>query len=179
MTRAGTVYGQGLYALAQEEKLEAHILQELQTLDTAFEEEPDFLKLLASANLPKDVRIGILEDSFREKVHLYVLNFLKLLTEKGYIRQFPDCYKAYRAQYNAQMGILEVRVVSAIALTDGQKERLTEKLTGITGKKICLICREDPAVLGGVRLSYDGVQVDGTLQSRLTAMEKSLKNTVL
>ena len=179
MTRAGDVYGQGFYALAQEEKLEAHILQELQTLDMAFEEQPDFLKLLASANLPKDERIGILENSFRGKVHPYVLNFLKLLTEKGYIRQFSDGYKAYRAEYNTHMGILEVRVVSAIALTDGQKTRLADKLTELTGKKICLICREDPTVLGGVRLSYDGVQMDGTVQGRLRAMEKSLKNTVL
>ncbi len=179
MTRAGTVYGQGLYALAKENGLEAYILQELQVLETAFGEQPDFLKLLASANLPKDERIGILENSFRGKVHLYVLNFLKLLTEKGYIRQFSDCYKAYQTQYNTENGILEVRAVSAIALTDTQKERLVDKLVGITGKKICLICREDPAVLGGVRLSYDGVQIDGTVQGRLTAMEKNLKNTVL
>lgn len=179
MTRAGTVYGRGLYALAKEDGLEACILQELQVLETAFGEQPDFLKLLASANLPKDERIGILESCFREKVHPYVLNFLKLLTEKGYIRQFSDCYKAYQAQYNAEKGILEVRAVSAIALTDTQKKCLVDKLVGITGKKICLICREDPAVLGGIRLSYDGVQIDGTVQGRLTAMEKSLKNTVL
>ena len=56
MNRIGTVYGQGLYALAKEEGLEQTILQQLQTLDSAFAEEPAFIKLLASANMPKQER---------------------------------------------------------------------------------------------------------------------------
>ena len=33
MTRAGTVYGQGLYALAKEEQLTEEILQQMQVLE--------------------------------------------------------------------------------------------------------------------------------------------------
>lgn len=179
MNRVGTVYGQGLYALAKEENLEDGILQELSLLKVAFEEQPDFLKLLSSANLSKQERLGILEESFRGKVQQYVLNFLMLLTEKGYIAQFGACYQTYRQQYNEDKGILQVRAVSAVAMTEDQIQRLTAKLTEITGKTIDLICKEDPAVLGGVRLSYDGIEVDGTVQNRLQAMEKRLKNTVL
>ena len=179
MSQAAGVYGQGLYALAKEESLEEEILQQLQVLNAAFAEEPAFLKLLASANVPKAERLEIVESSFGGKVQQYVLNFLKLLTEKGHIAHFDRCYDAYREQYNADQGILQVRAVSAIPLTDGQKSKLTEKLTAITGKTIDLVCKVDASVLGGVRLSYNGVQVDGTVQSRLQAMEKALKNTVL
>lgn len=179
MNRAGSVYGQGLYALAKDEGLEDSILQELEVLKTAFMEQPAYLKLLASANIPKEERLGILDQDFGGRVQQYLLNFLKLLTEKGYIRQFDDCCRAYRSVYNEDRGILEVKAVSAIALHDEQKQRLTDKLAAMTGKQICLICREDPSVLGGIRLSYDGTQVDGTLQGRLEAMEKQLKNTVI
>ncbi len=179
MNRVGTVYGQGLYALAKEEALEEAVLQELQLLSEAFSAEPAFLKLLSSANLSKQERLGILDESFRGKVHGYVLNFLRLLTEKGYISQFDRCYKAYRLQYNEDKGILQVRAVSAVPLTEVQTKKLTEKLTAITGKTIDLVSKVDPSVLGGMRLSYSGIQVDGTVQSRLQAMEKSLKNTVL
>ncbi len=174
MNRIGTVYGQSLYMLAKEETLETEILLQLGVLDECFAAQPDYLKLLSSHELPKQERTGILETAFREKVHPYVLNFLKLLTEKGYIRHFSDCCKAYREQYNVDKGILAVRVVSAVALNQSQKIRLTEKLSAITGKQIDLICREDPTVLGGIRLNYDGKQVDGTVQSRLKAMEKQL-----
>ncbi len=179
MNQTGRAYGQGLYALAKEERLEDTILRQLQGLETSFCQEPEFTKLLASSNIPKEERLQIIEESFRDKVHLYVLNFLKILTEKGYIRHFSDCVKAYREQYNDHKGILEVRAVSAVALTEIQKKRLMDKLAVITGKEICLICRVDPAVLGGMRLHYAGTQVDGTVQGRLEKMEKSLKNTVL
>lgn len=179
MSEAAGVYGQGLYALAKEESLEDAILQELTALQTAFAEQPEFLKLLASSNVPKQERLEIIDSSFRGKAQPYVLNFLKLLTEKGYIARFDLCCKAYREQYNADKGILQVRAVSALPLTDSQKTQLTEKLIAITGKKIDLACKVDRSVLGGIRLSYGGIQVDGTVQSRLQAMEKRLKNTVI
>ena len=179
MSQAGNVYGQGLYTLAQEEGLEEQILGELAVLDTAFSENPEFLKLMASQNIPVQERLALLEESFRGKVHLYVLNFLKLLTEKNRVRSFPECDRAYREQYNADKGILEVQVFTAIALQDAQKVRLADKLTALTGKKIALLCKVDPSVLGGVRLRYDGCQVDGTLRGRLDEMSKTLRNTVI
>ena len=179
MNRIGAVYGQSLYALAKEDSLEEQILQELDVLKAVFAEQPDYSKLLSSRSLSKQERIELLDEAFREKVQPYVLNFLKLLTEKGYIAKFADCCRAYREQYNLDRGILQVWAISAIALTDSQKKKLTEKLTGITGQKIDLICKEDPSVLGGVQLRYNGVQVDGTVQGRLEAVAKSLKNTVL
>ncbi len=179
MNRAGTVYGQGLYALAKEEGAEAQILQQLQVLADCFSQQPDYLKLLATHGLSKQERIDILDGDFRGKVHIYVLNFLKLLTEKGYVCQFPLCCKAYQEQYYADKGIVQVTAVSAIPMTKAQQDKLTEKLTAMTGKTVALTCREDPTVLGGIRLSYDGKQVDGTVQGRLAAMEKQLKNTVI
>ena len=179
MSQVGAVYGQSLYALAKDEGLETQVLEELTLLDTAFGETPSFLKLLTSHNIPLQERIGILGESFRGNVHIYVLNFLKLLTEKDRIRQFPACCKAYREQYNADRGILEVRVLSAVALREEQKARLADKLAAITGKQISLQCRVDPSVLGGVLLRYDGCQIDGTVQGRLAVMQKQLKNTVL
>ena len=171
------VYGQGLYALAKEENLEDTVLQELSVLNDAFAGEPDFLKLLAASNVPKQERVAMIDTAFRDKVQPYVLNFLKLLTEKGHIAHFSHCVEAYQAQYNADKGILRVKAISAIALTEPQKQQLSEKLSAITGKKIDLVCKQDPSVLGGVRLSYSGVQVDGTVESRLQDMEKMLKNT--
>lgn len=175
----GDVYGQSLYLLAKEEKLETEILQELKVLTECFDAQPDYLKLLSSHDLPKAERLVILDRDFGGKAQPYVLNFLKLLTEKGYIRHLGNCCKAYVKEYNADKGILEVRAISAIELTDAQKNKLAEKLTAMTGKTVELSCKVDPAVLGGVRLQYAGQQVDGTVQSRLQEMEKTLKNTVI
>lgn len=172
-------YGQALYSLARDEGLEQKILEEMSALQQAFSEEPAFLRLLSSANLSKEERCRILDDSFRGKIQQYLLNFLKLLTEKGYIRQFGDCCKAYRGCYNEDNGILPVNAVSAVPLSQEQTEKLIRKLEKITGKTIALTNRVDPDVLGGVRLDYDGKRVDGTVRNRLDSIRNLLKNTVL
>jgi len=179
MSQAANNYGQALFELAKEESLDTVILEQMEVLDKSFSQEPGFLRLLAAPNLSKTERCGILDESFRGKVEPYLLNFMKILTEKGYIRRFSDCYRVYRNAYNADHGILRVKAVSAVALTDEQKKKLTGKLETITGKTIQLENRLNPKVLGGIRLDYDGIQVDGTVQSRLDAVAGLLKNTVL
>ena len=179
MTQAANTYAQALYDLVKDEGLGKTVLEELSVLKRVFSENPEYSKLLSAPDLPKQERCNILDEAFRGKVHPYVLNFLKILTEKGYIRQFPDCCDAYRGFYNEDNGILVVKAVSAITLSDAQKQKLTEKLESITGKQIDLQCSIDAAQLGGLRLSYDGKQVDGTVKNRLDAIGKLLKNTVL
>ena len=173
-----TVYATALFDLAVEEGKSREVLQQLQVLDEAFREEPDFVRLLCSANVPKTERCQIL-DSLRDKTEPCVLNFMKLLTEKGYMRHFSDCCKAYRDLYNEANGILEVRAVSAVALTEQQEQRLRQKLAAITGKEICLLCSVDESVLGGMRLDYDGKRLDDTLQHRLQTIRQLLTDTVL
>ena len=179
MSQVGSNYGQALFELAKEENLDTVILEQLEVLDKSFSQEPEFLRLLAAPNLSKTERCDILDESFRGKVEPYLLNFMKILTEKGYIRHFSDCCKAYRSAYNADHGIICVKAISAVALSAAQKEKLEAKLQTITGKTIQLENRLDPKVLGGIRLDYDGIQVDGTVQSRLDAVADLLKNTVL
>ena len=179
MTEVAKAYAQGLYDLAKDENLSERVLEEIAVLDMSFVQTPDYLRLLAAPDLSKQERCAILDDSFRGKVHPYVLNFLKILMEKGYIRHFSECCRAYREQYNEDNGILCVRAVTAQVLTAEQLENLTRKLVNVTGKKIQLECDVDPACMGGIRLDYDGKRVDGTVQSRLASIGKLLKNTML
>ena len=179
MSQIANAYAQALYSLVKDEGASQPVLEQMKVLDESFAQEPAFLQLLSTPNLSKDERCRILDDSFRGKVHPYVLNFLKILTEKGYIRYFPECCQAYREKYNEDNGILPVCAVTAVALDKAQTAKLTAKLEKITGKTVELTNRTDPECLGGVRLDYDGKRVDGTVQSRLNAIRSLLKNTVL
>ena len=179
MTQAAKTYAQALYDLAKDEGLGGSILEELKVLKGVFAENPAYSKLLSTPDVSKQERCGLLDETFRGKVHPYVLNFLKILTEKGYVRQFPECCDAYRGFYNEDNGILVVKAVSAVALNEAQEQKLIAKMEATTGKKIDLQCSVDAAQLGGLRLNYDGKQVDGTVKNRMDAIGKLLKNTVL
>ena len=179
MTQAGSVYGTALYSLALEEGLTEKLLAELTVLQESFRETPDFIRLLSSPNLSKQERCQIIDDSFRGKVQPYVLNFLKILTEKGYMKYFHDCFKTYEDLYNRDNGILPVTAITAIAMSSEQVEKLTAKLSRATDKKVKLLNKVDPSVLGGVRLDYDGKRLDDTVSHRMDAITKALKGTVL
>ena len=179
MMQAGSVYGEALYDLAKSEGLSHRILQELEVLAESFRREPEFLRLLSAPNVSKAERCAVLDASFEGKVHPYVLNFLKLLTEKGYARHFADCCAAYRTHYNLDNGILPVRAVTAVPLNQAQTQKLTAKLSELTGKTVQLTNHVDPEILGGVRLDYDGKRLDDTVSHRLEAVRSLLRNTVL
>ena len=179
MTQIGSVYGGALYTLAKDEGLAENIRKELVQVGGVFEREPDYLRLLSAANIPRQERCALVDGAFRDKVHPYVLNFLKILTEKGYAKQFSSCQDAYIELFNTDNDILPVKAVSAIALTNEQITRLEEKISALTGKKAQLENRVDPQCLGGVLIEYDGTQVDGSVASRIEKIRKLLKNTVL
>lgn len=179
MTDVGSVYGQALYDLAKEASLTHVILQQFSALNKSFRQEPAFLRLLAAPSLTKEERCRILDDSFRGKIEPYLLNFMKLLTEKGYSRHFSHCFSAYEEHYNQDNGILPVTAVTAIALSEEQTKRLSDKLAGITGKTIALRNTIDPQCLGGIRLDYNGTRLDDTVAHRLESIRNMLKSTVL
>ena len=179
MTEVGNVYGESLYELAKDENLTKLIGEQLAVLQTSYQQEPDFIRLLSSPNLTKAERCQILDDSFRGKVHPYLLNFMKILTEKGYMRYFSDCCDAYTEHYDQDNGILRVTAVTAVALSPEQEAKLTQKLSRTTGKTVALRNRIDPAVLGGIRLDYNGLRLDDTLAHRLEDIRANLMKTVL
>ena len=179
MTGVANNYGGALYELARDEGLSQQILEEISTLSESFRCEPGFIQLLSTPSIPKAERCQIIDDCFRGKLHPYVLNFLKILTERGYVRDFTECCQVFRKQYNEDYGILPVTAVTATALDEALQRKLAAKLSEVTGKTIDLSCRVDPQTLGGVRLDFDGKQIDGTVRRRLDDIRSILKNTVL
>ena len=179
MTEIARMYGGSLYDLAAEEGLETRILDELDEAAKLIRDDPEYLRLLSTPSIPKKERCGLLDEALRDKVHLYVLNFLKILCEKGTLRELPGCARAYRVRYNEAHGILEATATTAVAMTEAQEKSLHEKLEKLTGKTIDLKTKVDAKVLGGIRLDIEGTELDGTVQNRLATLRKDIASVTL
>lgn len=178
MTEIAKAYGRTLYDLAVESEGVERMLDEITTLRQAFEENPQFVTLLNSPNLTKEERVAVVDDTFGGKVHIYLLNFLKVIAENGTAHEFIDTAKQFRREYNWENGIETVTVTSAVALDAKQESELTDKLSKMTGKTIHLEKKVDPAVVGGIRLQMDGLQLDGTVKNKLDAIRSRLLRTL-
>lgn len=179
MTQTAKNYADALYELALDEGLTERIRKELSAVNGVFAANPDYYSLLTAPNIPRQERLEALDQAFSGRIHVYLLSFLKLLVERGHIRALKDCVLRFRSRYNQDHGILEALAVTAVALRPEQRQKLTERLGSLTGKQVDLRNRVDPSVLGGIRLEYEGKELDGTVRQRLEGLKQTLSETVL
>ena len=178
MTEFGREYGDGLFELCAEEGLDEQVLGELECLKKLFREQPDFVRLLMNMTLSRDERLRIADASLRGQVHPYVLNFIKILVERGAVSEFASCTEAYRDRYAKAHDIAEADVTTAASLTDAQRKALTVRLEKMTGQKIRLREHVQPEVVGGVLLELNGKRYDNTVKQRLDNIRRAISGNL-
>ena len=179
MNRAAKNYADALFEVAYEEDIDGLILNQFSDVRKLFDENPDYVKLLYAPNIARSERTALLDEAFSGRIHPYLLSFLKLLCENGYMYDYGYCATRYRTYYNTIHGIIAGVAITAVPLKPEQMEKLRARLYQISGKTVDLINRVDPSVLGGIRLEYEGVELDGTVRQRLDGIEKTLLDAVL
>ena len=136
MTAAEKEYGGALYALAAEEHCEDAVLEGLTLAADAFRETPGYLKLVQNPAVPREERLAMLDEAFGAGVHVYVLNFLKILCGKSALGMAAGCLQEYKALLYEARGILPVQAVSAVPLDEAQRRALCDSLAQKTGRTI-------------------------------------------
>lgn len=179
MTQTARLYGGSLYALAAEEQLTEVLMQQTQEIRKIFRETPEYLRLLSEPSIPFAERKGLIEDAFGAQAEQYLVNFLKLLCERGILGEYAGCCEEFVRRYNLEHGIAEAVVTSAVALDEKQMSALKAKLEKISGKKVALQQKTDPAVMAGLRVELEGRQLDGTVQGRLDGISRKLNEIIV
>lgn len=174
MTELAREYGDGLYALTEEESISQEVLAQMLELKALFRSQPDFIRLLGNMSLSKDERVKILDSVLRGQIHPYLLNFLKILCERGALTEYEGCLAAFKTLYNQAHGIVEASVTTAVALDDDQRARMSEKLSAMTGKTVVLTEKVDESLMGGVLLEMNGQRYDNTLRNRLKSIHSAM-----
>ena len=162
-----------------EERLADDILNEMEVVRGLFKENPDYVTLLSEPSVPKNERLQLVDDALGSSLKAYHLNFIKILIEKGLLREYSACYKRFRKSYNEAHGIADALVTTAVALDEEQLMQLKERLEKISGKKIILNQKVDPGILGGVRVDLEGQLFDGTVKGRLSELQKCVDDVVM
>ena len=171
-------YGRALFMLAKEEGVLDKVKGDLYACYTAFSENPTYSKILDTPAVDKNEKKRLLSESLAS-LDEYVVNLVKILAERRSTSEIRDVYETYLALYNEEMGIEDVEAVSAIPMTDAQINAMKAKLEGMTGKTVNIRNTIDPTILGGVKLRYEGRQIDGSLKTRLDSFQDSLRNLVI
>ena len=171
-------YGEALFSLAEELRETEAVLRDVETLEAVIKASPEYLGVLDSPALAREERLSLIDGSF-SSLNKNLVNLTKLLAEKRLCHTLPKVLEHFRATYEVSRGIERVEVVSAVVLNDAQRAKLKAKLEGMTGKQIIISYTHDSSLLGGMKLRYMGIQLDGTVKSKLDGFAKRLSELVI
>ena len=171
-------YGDALFMLADELEQTDEIKDDLNVLCKTIKDNLDYLKLLNTPALSRSERVGLADEAFKD-LNKNLLSLMKILVERRIAYLIFKIRDAYIAAYDISRGIERVEAISIMPLTDSQLKKLKDKLTNITGKQIIINNTIDPSILGGMKLRYLGVQIDGSVKTKLDHFEQSLKDLVI
>ena len=174
----GAEYGRALFLLAKEISLTDKIKEDLTVCLRAFDEHPEYKKMLDTPAISKEEKLALAGEALAPLPEC-VVNLVQILSERHSVSLLGDVYDAYVALYNEEHGIEEVEAVSAIAMTVAQLDALKQKLEAITGKTVIIKNTVDGSILGGVKLRYEGKQIDASVRTRLDGFAAGLRNIVI
>lgn len=171
-------YAKALFLLSEEEGSTDTVLEDVRLVSEIFSKNADYVKLLDTPALPKSEKLSLVDGAFGA-VNGNLKNLIKILCERHSTFAFMRICSAYSELYDESRGIVRALAVSARPMSEEQISLLAEKLSATTGKTVIVKNTVDPSILGGIRLRYEGTQLDGSVKTRLVGFEKKLKGTVI
>ena len=105
--------------------------------------------------------------------------FVDLLLRKKRLGEFPTIVTEFEALVERQQGIRRAPVVSAVALTAAERQRLHAELERTTGSHIRLGAEVDPRLLGGALVRIGDRVIDRSVRTLLDAIERQLQGVAV
>lgn len=176
MTNAmAATYADALYELCAEANVCDEVLAQTRIISESLKDNRDFLKVLDAPAVTKEEKISLIDSVFSNNVHEYLLNCMKVMIQRGNGAEMLNTLYEFEKQYNRANNIEKATAVTAVPLTDAQKEKLCAKLSKVTGKTILLENRVDETIIGGVVLEMEEKQHDDSIKTKLATLKKQLK----
>ena len=103
-----------------------------------------------------------------------VVNFLRLIAEKGRANELAEIAAEFEALVDAEEGILDVELTTAHELSDKDFERITKQIEKASGRTVVAERKVDPSLIGGIVLQAGSMRLDASVRGRLERLRHDL-----
>ena len=167
-------YAEALFAIATETNEIEKFSDDLSVIKKLTEENEEYLSFLSCPSIPLSERLSSIDEAFSDSFHPHTVSFLKILTEKGRIKDLVSCIDEFINLKLFFENTETVKVISRIPLTDSQKDALVKKLSAKQNKNINAVYETDETLIGGIKIVAGDLLIDGSIKNRL----KDLKEVI-
>lgn len=175
----GRVYAESMLELAGADNSTSELLEELEGLLGLLGKDEALQRFFHSPTLDGDARRKSIETIFRGRASDLLVNSLQVLNEKERLGIFPAVVEAYREALEARENRVTVDVVSAIALSDATREKISSLLKKSTGKDVNLQERVDERLIGGLVIQVGDTKLDSSIATSVRHLHDSLADRAL
>lgn len=175
MSALGRRYAKALLDLAREQGALDATLKDVGALSEAWKVSEELREIVGNPVIPKPALKAAM-DALMQKLGCskLVRNTVSLLADKGRLGHLEDVLQALEQLAEAETGRVRVEVVSAKPLSEAYYARLVEKLQRVSDRKVVLVKKEDPSLIGGVVTRVGDQVFDGSLSNRLSELRETL-----
>ena len=134
--------------------------------------DPELLAWLESPRVHFPDKWKLLKEQL--KISPLALNVAGLLIARGKFASIGEIADEYQRLLNSYRGVEEAEVITAVTLDEKDKQRLSERLGAVLGKKISIKAEVDASIVGGVVARVGGKLLDGSTRSKLLALKQKI-----
>ena len=147
--------------------------EELQQLRSAFDDTPDLAGLLENPEIESRLKADVLTQVAQGSDEI-VVNFLRLIAEKGRAAELADIVDELDALVAAEHQILDVELTTATELSDKEFGRILGRIESASGRKVQAERKVDPDLIGGIVLQAGSMRLDASVRGRLERLRHDL-----
>lgn len=175
MSAIGRRYGKALLDLAAEQNQVDPIARNLTDLRNTWEGSEELREAFENPSVSSADRRRII-DSLAGRMGLspLVTSTFKLLSDRRRTRYLLEIIDAFEHLAEERAGRVRAEVITATGMPETYYAELQKALEGVTGKKVTLLKREDPSIIGGVVARVGDKVFDGSIRTRLDELKDEL-----
>jgi F-type H+-transporting ATPase subunit delta len=173
---AAARYARALFDVALHEKADLELIEQtLAGFNDLLETHAALKKVLLNPAVPVPrKRAAMVELTALAKAPTIPAKLLVLLAERDRLMLLPDLLTAYRERLMNYRKIVRAEVTTAVPLTDDGLKTIEQRIAALTGSKVALEARVDPAIIGGLVARIGSVVYDASLTRQLEKMKERL-----
>ncbi len=103
-----------------------------------------------------------------------VVNFLKLIAEKGRAAELGEIANELDTLVAAEERVLDVELTTAHELSDSEFEQIQKQIEKASGRTVQAERKVDPDLIGGIVLQAGSMRLDASVRGRLERLRHDL-----
>lgn len=177
--RLATRYAGALVASAGRDGDLAAVAESYAAVRELLAQRPDLTAFLEGPQVSEDEKRGLLRTLLGGRIEPLLLNFFLLLIDKNRIEHLDAIGQEFARLVEFAQGLRRAVVTTAVPLPADLEGALAKRLEALTGARIVLEKRVDPAVIGGVAVVVGDSVIDGTVRASLQHLRVRLLKSPL